>query len=167
MKRGSSVFGVFGVMTLMGLLMSGLSAPALAQKGGSGGAGGTGGGGSTARHGGKYSIVWDAAQPINGKTSKATGAVNVSTYVAIINLDVRLSSVNLPDNTPLTVTVYANDYFTGLPWLSKTAGTITLSGQGGSLTAPSLWVTAPGFLPIVTRVVVTQANGAVVVSGHP
>ena len=167
MKRGH---GALGLVAFLGLL-SGLSSPVLAQNGGGSGGGGngggTGGGGGNARHGGKYNIVWDAAQPISGKTPRAIGAVNVSTYVTTINLDVRLLSVNLPDNTPLTVTVYANDYFTGLPWLTKTAGTIYLNGQGGLLSVGALWVTASGFLPIVTTVVVTQADGTVVVSGHP
>jgi hypothetical protein len=156
---------LFGVLTVLCLLMSALTAPALAQKGGSGGGGG--GGGSTARHGGNYNIIWDAAQSIGGKTPSAVGSINVSTYVAVINMDVKVTSVNLPDNTPLTVTVYANDYFTGLPWITQNAGTITLIGQKGTLVVPALWVTAPGFLPIVTRIVVTQADGTVVVSGRP
>jgi hypothetical protein len=158
MKQG---FGLFGLMALAGLLMSGLSAPALAQNGGGGG------GGSAVRHGARYNVIWNTPQPIGGKTPKAVGAVNVSTYVTTINMDVRLSSVNLPDNTPLTVTVYAKDYFTGLPWLTKTAGTITLNAQNGSLTVAALWVTAQGFLPVVTTIVVTQADGTVVISGHP
>ncbi len=112
-------------------------------------------------------IRWDTPQPINGVTPVAVGGVNISTYITTINLDVRLTSVKLPDNTPLTVTVYANDYFTGLPWLTKTAGTITLVHQRGSLLVSSLWVTAPRFLPIVTRVEVTRADGTIVVSGKP
>ncbi len=170
MKRG---YDMMGFAALLGLLASGIAMPVLAQNGGGGGnTGGGGGGGNTggganARHGGKYNIIWDAAQPISGRTPRAIGAVNVSTYVTTINLDVRLIGVNLPDNTPLTVTAYAMDYFTGLPWFSQNAGTIYLNGQGGSLLVPGLWVTAPGYLPIVTGVVVTQADGTVVISGHP
>ncbi len=160
MKRRSSMFGL---MTLLSLLGSGLLITAQAQHGGGSG----GGGGGSARHGGKYSIIWDAAQPIKGKTPTAVGAVNVSTYITTINLNVRLSSVDLPDKTQLTVTVEAKDYFTGLPWASKTAGTIVLTGQAGSLTVPSLWVTAAGYVPVVTHVVITKADGTVIISGHP
>lgn len=168
MKRG---FSVFGLMALMGLLVSGLSAPVAAQQGGSGGGGGNGGGGnsgssSPVQHGGKYNIIWDTPQSINGKMPKSVGSVSISTYVTTLSLDARLSSINLPDNTQLTVTVYANDLFTGLPWTPKVAGIITLAGQSGSLTIASLWVTAAGKLPSVTSVVVTQADGTVVVSGH-
>lgn len=158
-------FRLLGLVALLGLLVTGMSSPAQAQKGGSGGGGGTSGGGG--RHGGRYNILWDAAQPINGQTPRAVGAINISTYVTTVNLDVRLSSVNLPDNTELTVTVNAKDYYTGLPWLSRNAGTITLNRQSGSLTVASLWVTAPGFLPIITTVVVTKADGTVVITGHP
>ncbi len=153
---------LFGGLALAYLLMCGLTGTASAQRGGSGG-----GGGGSARHGGNYNIVWDTPQPINGRTPRAVGSVNVSTYVAVINMDVKLSSINLPDNTPLTVTVHARDYFTGLPWITKNAGTITVNAQSGSLVVSSLWVTAPGFLPVVTSVVVTEQDGTIVVSGKP
>src|SRR5450631_479219 len=84
-----------------------LSSPALAQKGGGGGGNS---GGTTARHGGNYNINWDPIQPINGHTPKAVGSVGVSTYVAVLDVSVRLSAVYLPDNTELTVTVYSKDF---------------------------------------------------------
>lgn len=158
MKHGSKLLGALA----LSCLLSGMSAPASAQKGGGGG-----GGGGSSRIGGTSNIVWDTPPLINGKLPRVVGQVNVSTYITTINLDVRLSSVNLPDNTLLTVTVYANDYFTGLPWLTKDAGTITIKGQTSSLTVAALWVTAPRFLPIVTRVVVTKADGTVVAGGKP
>lgn len=138
-----------------------LCAPVLGQRGGSGG------GGSTARHGGNYNVIWDPSEPINGRIPKSVGSVGVSTYVAVLNVSVRLSSVNLPDNTELTVTVYSKDYFTGKPWPSKVAGTITLLANSGVLPSTTFWITTPGFLPVVTSVVVTEADGTIVASGHP
>lgn len=157
------VMGLIGVMALLCVALTGACRQAMAQGGGNGG-GNSGGGG---RHGGHYNIQWNPSQPINGRVPKAVGSVGVSTYVAVLDASVRLSSVDLPDNTLLTVTVYSKDYFTGATWPSKVVGTISIVGGSGVLPTTVFWITTPGFLPVVTSVVVTRADGTVVASGHP
>lgn len=154
-------FGFWSAVTLALVALTAFSATTGAQRSGGGG------GGGNARHGGRYSLIFDYAPEINGRAPVCRGTYGLTTYITTLSLDIRVSSCNLPDGTPLTVTAYANDYYNGTPWEPKVAGTMTVSGGSCALTASSVWTTPAGGLPTLTSVVVTDPNGNVVLSGHP
>lgn len=124
-------------------------------------------GGSSRRTGGRTALVFDYAPELNGRVPQCSGSIQVTTYVTTVSVDLKLSNVELPDNTTLYVTAYAVDYFNGNPWPSVLAGTLTVSSRKGALNSGSLYITGPGLLPLITYVVVTDENGNVIVSGHP
>jgi hypothetical protein len=152
------------LFALLFLLFGALSTNAAAQRGGSGGGGG---GGSLSRGGGRYNLTFDYAPPIDGVAPRCVGSYSISTYVTTLNVTVKASRVNLPDNTPLAVLVEARDYYTGMPWPTIYAGTAYVTAQNADLTVLSLYVTSPGGLPNVTRVSMVAPDGTVIVSGHP
>ena len=154
---------IFGLLVLLAFLCSALSVtslPAFAQRGG-------GGGGPVARHGGRYNLLFDYVLPINGRSPVYSGSYGITTYITTLSLNIRISSCELPDNTPLTVTVYANDYYTGAPWVPRVAGTMTVISRSASLTVSELWTTPAGGLPVISSIVITAPDGTVVASGHP
>ena len=155
--------GLMSELALICAALCVLCVPTLAQRGGGGG----GGGGGSARHGGKFNLIFDYALPINGRTPVCSGAYGITTYVTTLSLDIRLSSCDLPDGTLLTVTVHANDYYTGAPWVPKVAGTMTLNAHAATLVVSELWTTPSGGLPVISSVVITAPDGTILVSGHP
>lgn len=153
-----------GLVLAVGCMMV-LAGSALAQKSGGGG-GGNAGGGAGGRHGGNFNINWDFIQPFENHLPKCVGSEHVTTYVTTLSVDIRMSNLYLADNTVLTITVYAKDYFSGAPWTPKVAGTMAVNAHSATFATTELWTTAAGGLPVVTAVVVTLPDGTIVASGH-
>ena len=154
------ILGFVALIALCMALFGSNGTVAYAQRGG-------GGGGSSARKGGASNLIFDNCPAIENRIPSGSGVLTVTTYVTTVNLNIRVTNVSLPDNTELTVTVYARDWFTGLPWEPRVAGTISLSGRKGQMQALGVYQTAPGLVPIVTSIVITDFDGNVVMSGHP
>ncbi len=154
------LLAILGMAALMGAVLCAGAHSAAAQRGGSGGGGG-------GRSGGRTPLVFDYAPQIGKYTPTASGSFLISTYVTTLSIDLKLSTVDLPDDTQLTITVYARDYFNSAPWPTQLAGTMTILGRKCFLNSSALWTTAPGRLPVITSVVVTAPDGTVIVSGHP
>ena len=155
-----SLRSLVGLVAAIGCAMLILCGPVLAQRSGGGG----GGGGK--RTGGRYNVLWDNINSSYGAKQKWNGAVNVSTYITTLYVSMKVQNIDLPDNTVLTVTVYAKDWWSGLPWEPKVGGTFSVLLGAGALTTSQVWVTASGGIPLVTKIEVSAPDGTVIATGH-
>lgn len=155
-------------------ILFGLSLGLVAILGGSNSAqaGGSGGGGST-EVGTPFSF--DNIASINGSTASYSGTYTVTQSIAgyytwsTISMSFKGKPVNLPDGTPLYVTVYTSDAVTGEPYAPTRAANIIVSSKV-ALEKASVAVFDPRFTsdPIhLDLVEVTTADGRVVVDVHP
>ncbi len=123
--------------------------------------------GGKVRRGGASKLIFDNCPARNGRVPSGAGNLTITTYVTSVDLNVHCSNIDLPDGTVLTVTVYANDWFTGQPWAPRQAGTITVASRKGQLQSLGVYQTAIGAVPIVKSIVVTAPDGTFIMSGHP
>ncbi len=106
-------------------------------------------------------LAFTAAASVNGYVPQCTGSYRMDPYyptLSLLTVTVQPSSVNVPDGTPLYVTVNVAGGV-GYPF---TSNIITVTAQSGSCTL-SEYVT-PG--TTVTSVVISDASGTVVCAGN-
>ena len=156
MRKSIGVLGMIALLCLSFIVNGNIAG---AQRSGGGGGGGSRAGGTN--------LIFDYCPAINGRIPIGTGNITITTYVTTVNLNIKSSNVDLPDNTELTVTVFAKDWITGKPWAPKVAGTMSLLGRKGALQALNVYQTAAGLVPIVSSIVITDPNGNVVMSWNP
>ncbi len=144
---------------------------AQAQRGGSGGGGG--GGGSTVNT--ATPLLFNYIASINGATPSCSGDFTLTNSIpgyytwSTVNISVKAKSLNLPDNTTLTVTIYTSDKVTGEIFAPvQMAPMVVLKQVGTARSATSIFnYTANQIVRQLDWVVVTTADGTVVFSAHP
>lgn len=106
-------------------------------------------------------LTFTAAASVNGSIPSCTGSYRIDPYyptLSLMTIDVKSSSVNVPDGTVLYITANIAGG-TGYPF---TSNAIVIVGQGGACSF-SEYVT-PG--TTLTSVVISDASGAVIFAGH-
>lgn len=105
-------------------------------------------------------LTFTAAASVNGVVPVCAGSYHIDPYyptLSLMTMDVQASSVNVPDGTPLYVTINLAGG-SGYPGIN----TIVLAGQAGVITINE-YVTIG---TTVQSVVVSDASGAIVSAGN-
>ena len=156
MKR---FFGLLGMMAVLVAAVSLSATAANAQRGGGGGGGGS-------RTGGRYTLVFNPASQYGKYTPQGKGTYSLSSYVSVLSVSMKLQSIDLPDNSQLTVTAYGTEWLTGRP-LVASVGTMTIFARSATMSSGIAWETGAGLLPILTKIVVTAPDGTILLTAHP
>ena len=152
--------GIFGIFALLCLSFATIGNRAEAQRSG----GGSGGGASRA---GARSLIFDNCPALNGRIPSGSGNETITSYQTTDSLNMKLSNIDLPDNSELTVTVLAKDWLTGAALAPTVAGKVTLLARKGAFIGVVFLSANFRILPVVTSIVITDENGAFIMSGHP
>lgn len=129
--------------------------------GGSRGGGGGGGGGNSHSSTATVpatSLVFSAASIYNGVAPQCAGTYSISPYyptLSLITLNIKVSSLNIPDGTTLYVT--ANG-----PSGPVVSGALIITAQTGTYSITTFC--AP--IPSLQSVTITDLSGAVIFTGH-
>jgi hypothetical protein len=152
------------------VLMLGTSS-AIARSGG----GSSAGGGGNVKVEASPSLVFDNVLSINGSLPSWSGTYSLTNPIpgyytwCSINMSFKGKPVNVPDGTPLYVTVFTSDVYTGLSYDPYTAPNMIVSSKVATERA-SLTIMNPVGVNCTRQidgVVVSTADGTIVTIAHP